>query len=118
MAETKFTPGPWIVTHEERWPFGIAVEPNVLQMSRIAYSTKQKTLQDVRDATWFPFDEVENVAGLVAEQEANANLIAAAPDLYAALDAMFDEEGGFFKMTTHADADMVRAALRKARGEA
>jgi len=58
---------------------------------------------------------------------ANMNLIAAAPDLYAALEAAIDcgmvpkssvADGGATRHSRHVQvADMIRAALAKARGE-
>lgn len=79
--ETKWTQGPWAVTMEQRWPFDIAIAPNVVLMGRIAYSTAQTSLADVRKAVGFKRNQREETVRLVAEQEANAYLIAAAPDL-------------------------------------
>ena len=49
------------------------------------------------------------------EMEANAHLIAAAPDLYEALAGMLHPSGGVY--ATEAVQERARAALAKARGE-
>lgn len=51
-----------------------------------------------------------------AEQEANARLIAAAPELYEALERLLVEHDGNYRTSTAVDA--ARAAIAKARGEA
>lgn len=84
---SKHTPGPWAVHFENRWPWGINIAPNVLQMTRVAYSTRQTSLDDVRDAVGFDQDERADVIRAVAEQETNARLIAMAPRMYEALKA-------------------------------
>lgn len=98
----KFTPGPWQVTRE-RWRIEIRqVNPQSGLTGYIA-SLESKT-QDIRDA----------------------NLIAAAPDLYEALIALTDFPEGFFDRSpdnpvtiTVLGGDLIaaRAALKKARGE-
>lgn len=77
----KHTPGPWMVEMDANWPFDIKIKPNIVLMGRVAYSSKQNSLEDVRSAVGFPHDQREEVACLVAEQEANAHLIAAAPTM-------------------------------------
>lgn len=90
--ETKFTPGAWYVNGGEL----------------IGDSTILATL------CWHSGRDIEN--------EADANLIAAAPDLYAALAAMIAdaERCGIGDLADQMDADVVakaRAALARARGE-
>jgi hypothetical protein len=91
MSDTKWTWGPW------------------KKVDRSAYN------QNANDPKW----EIDQVSGdesfwvALAINEANANLLAAAPDLYAALEeivALTDRK--------HNAWDEARAALAKARGEA
>lgn len=122
----KWTPGPWAVTMEQKWPFDIAITPNILLMGRIAYSTAQNSLEDVRKAVGFKHDQRDETIRLVAEQEANAHLIAAAPDLYVAAQAVLDglheridlASGSGQPVPVFAGIAALHAALAKARGEA
>ena len=82
----KHTKGPWSVEMDGKWPWDISITPNIVDMRRIAYCTSNKNLEDVRNATAFKYDEREKIAKMVAEQEANARLIAAAPELLEALE--------------------------------
>jgi hypothetical protein len=121
VTDTKHTPGPWAVKHEEKWPFDIeigTVGETVVSMTRIAYSTRQNTLTDVRCAVGFDWNERDDVAFMVAKQEADARLISAAPDLLAvaieadsALAALGIPENGKPRV-------QIRAAIAKARGQA
>jgi hypothetical protein len=104
MIEAKFTPGPWLLTiragrGEETKDVSVAeIEPDARP-----YRGDIARLQSC--------EHIEGIDG--AEMAANAHLIAAAPDLYAALERIvFDWDGE--------PEDMVAAenALRKARGEA
>lgn len=86
MTESKWTPGPWAVmdyTDDEEFPRWCVV----------------------------PLSCVGTIAH-VQKSEANANLIAAAPDLYEALEAMGDDRIGDAEFNA-----MRNAALAKARGE-
>ena len=90
MTDTKHTPGPWYVTQGEKWPFDLAVEPNIL---------------------------------VVATQEANAHLIAAAPELLGALKSLLalDDNTSPFGGEIQQDRiertiDRARAAIAKAEG--
>lgn len=85
------TPGPWTLSEPDAWPFDILIthgEDEVVTMRRHAHSTDQKTLADCLAAKGFDVDAKlpdfrrEAVAAKIAEQRANARLIAAAPDLY------------------------------------
>ncbi len=98
MSDTKFTPGPWRYTKAApSGDRGIHAEGTGIFAEAYA---------DIRHAG-------ENNA---AEAEANARLIAAAPDLYAALDLVLavDPDGAGIWDAQNA----ARAALAKARGEA
>ena len=93
MTEPKWTPGPWRLGH------------------------RQKAKVGVDGKGWFDLAKVvvclKGSAEDSVEGTANAHLIAAAPDLYAALQAAFD-----MKVTCHTEWEtMARAALAKARGE-
>lgn len=105
MSEPKFTPGPWRVCRSNEdfdGPF-YALDDDDYERPINAIRSKSETVACAHDL--FEFDE------------ANANLIASAPDLYEALEdllyqAKFSEsEGGW-------DFKQARAALAKARGEA
>lgn len=94
MSEPKFTPGPWFIND---WPqantditIGGAGIPLIAKVP----------LRDVS----------------INGQKANAHLIAAAPELYAALDAIMEYPGNNLMAVDITNA--AKAALRKARGEA
>lgn len=98
MSATKFTPGPW-VTHKGHSVVGIsAADRDIADTSSKAY--------------YQAFDE---------EDLANAHLIAAAPDLYAALYAcetvMMMVEPRSDKAEYLGALNAAKAALAKARGE-
>ena len=93
MTETKWTKGPWNLVWwgNEQYPYPLSI------------------LAD-GDGAWIARD------GTVSSV-ANAHLIAAAPDLYAALDGLIAPgDGGVFATRNLIDA--AKAALAKARGEA
>ena len=89
--ETKWTPGPWHVPKARGYAHG-PVDKN-----------------DVPVVTWTGMARPRQENGM-----ANAHLVAAAPDLYEALEAMLDEcvDDEFAPHVMDA-----RAALAKARGE-
>jgi hypothetical protein len=94
-AETKWTKGTWALVIRPRGP------------DEIRSSDERAEL-----ICEFPFGASDG-----SELEASAHLIAAAPDLYEALESLVDE------VTNHGEADgaildSARAALTKARGEA
>ena len=86
MEDTKFTPGPWTFNASEKWPFGMSIEPNITRIDRIASSTAQNTLDDLRAAVGFEPHEREKIVGMIRTQEANMHLITAAPALYKTLE--------------------------------
>lgn len=95
MTERKWTPGPWLVevdesSQVERYPM-IASENYGVVGS-------------------------EGMYGVIETDYANAHLIAAAPDLYEALESLVrDYDIG--EMTDTPELDAANAALAKARGE-
>lgn len=103
-SEPKFTPGPWFPhppSNANRRDWGVTAlapyDPSVGAKRRIAW---------VGNAS-------AQVSAITAEIEANANLIAAAPDLYAALsDAL---KAGIIDIDD--EPEKARAVLAKARGE-
>lgn len=100
MSDKTFTPGPWIVMPEESENSYVRIRGSLLgERYKIA-----NVLTPV-------YPGAEATEG--EETQANARLIAAAPELYSALQEIIDTEwiggkGGFVK---------ARAALAKARGE-
>lgn len=96
MTDTKFTPGPWVASDEVHGKCGGIIHIKDGKYSEIC-------------TMWS--------SGLENEDEflVNANLIAAAPDLYEALERMKiwceDEVGA------ELPCDSINAALAKARGE-
>lgn len=111
MSESnKFTPGPWvIIPGGDEWSQGriATIEPAPETMLEINYWT------------------VAEVNNRRHESAANALLIAAAPDLLEALEAILPfiprtsaSEGGASKYSENVKAaDMVRSAIAKARGQ-
>lgn len=94
--ETKFTPGPWF-TKREGWST-VYVEARI----------DGGMIQEV--AACGPTDAGQD------QQQANARLIAAAPDLYEALEIA--REYALFVSAETDDLARIDAALAKARGEA
>lgn len=103
--ETKWTPGPWSVFIDDSgdkwtgWPLSID-----------AVTDPDKTV--VRTGGHWPYEW--ETATSQREAVANAHLIAAAPDLYAALEHMIR----WHDQLSPADIAKAEAALAKARGEA
>lgn len=116
------TPGPWTLKQEDVWPFDLDIVGShpIVNIRRIAHSSSQQTLADCRAAVGFPYKERDNVSAKIAEQEANARLIAAAPDLLAALrwyvenDEVEEMDGNEFWLKGREQA---RDAIKKATGE-
>ena len=102
MSETQWTPGPWAV----KW------ETNVFGGERLVAGTGGHT---------------SNISDVEPENRANANLIAAAPELYAALerakqcvathDHAFEESVTEFEALLKCWLEDANAALARARGE-
>lgn len=104
-TETKFTAGPWVARPDE----SSSCEWEVIKTD----ARKTSISQD----PWFICACMDSADG--ASAEANAHLIAAAPELYEALELVigtlsFDREDDFNKEVLR----RINAALSKARGEA
>lgn len=126
------TPGPWALELLQKWPFGVRVmagEQEIFSQSAVCNSTKQNTRRDCEMG--YGFDEnatdvhwrAETARKWIAEQDANARLISAAPELLEALEGMValaeqmndaSDEGG----QLDARFDAARAAIAKAGGAA
>ena len=92
------TPGPWTVG-EWREPFSIT-DSRVIRCG-----------DKINDVTAFVTDSQ-------LDHEANARLIAAAPDLLEALQAFLGEHNGVYGVSaTTTNIDRARAAIKKATGE-
>jgi hypothetical protein len=96
---TKHTPGPW-----EMGPIIAGEDIFILADNRKAAIAKASNLEIYANT-------FEKLRPLAAECEANARLIAAAPELLEALKAILDETGGMGGPFTTA-----RAAIAKATG--
>lgn len=114
-----FTPGPWRVHQHDHM--------NGELWLSIGFHTHEGT--DDPDGRWIgPVAELKYLIAREDEQWANARLIAAAPDLYAALSRLANEASGFLSMAdeqTHGHTniavlrqriDEARAVLAKAEG--
>ena len=110
--ETKWTKGPWLIStptqgYEVCTMHGLPPQPSEDGRGQTWVYIRPESL--TRNGEWHWPDE--------QEQLANAHLISAAPDLYAALQSLLavnEGEGG----TEYHAQDIARAALAKARGEA
>lgn len=96
MTSAPWTPGPWTV-HKSRTTDDVGIIGGGGCLAECFSEIRRKNENAVR------------------EQEANAHLIAAAPDLYAALDAIID--GRMWSMSDN-KFGAAKAALAKARGQA
>ena len=102
MSDTKFTPGPWVVSDELRTSINTA-------------PTEDGTYKHIAMVNWCKYREYSIVG---EEHDANAHLIAAAPEMYRALTSACAAVSD----VTHCGGDdctdcEVGTALRKARGE-
>lgn len=102
---TKHTPGPWVVHEGDEIDIRSA-NPADLAQAPIYYCIAENIGGHVHGENFDDYSEVE----------ANARLIAAAPELLEALESF----PGFLCGTESGDAwiDQMRAAIAKARGEA
>ena len=101
MSNENWTPGPWFPIYE---------------VERI----NDQNVMIVGDV--YVYNETEEHATTVVEAQvmplANAHLIAAAPDLYEALDLMLMESGGHAHKDNQSPGEaQARTALARARGE-
>lgn len=106
MGDTAFTPGPWVLLHTD--------DGHLIRMGTFLQSGRKAPHHEVAYCHGlFIDDDYPTAQDEFAEAEANANLIAAAPDLYEALMAVVREFGDS-KYPEWVDAI---AVLAKARGE-
>lgn len=101
---SKHTPGPWeaYVNNSQGYALGVMVCSG-------GRAGGNENLCDIRDPHGFE--------GGVAEAEANARLVAAAPDLLAALNELYDiclMQGGTFGMLHQKEMAQACAAIAKA----
>jgi hypothetical protein len=98
-----FTPGPWLLTIQPATPLNISTVAAIEQADGEHYRGMIARCQSA-----------EHICGITAEEmTANARLIAAAPDLLAALEGLA-QSPMFAAIEGHAAA---RAAIAKARGQ-
>lgn len=127
MSDVKWTPGPWTIHEEPRCEYkdgavdegGFRIDASGIEQLAYVWRANKR---------WAPAGQPEAATPFGAtEAEANALLIASAPDMYEALQAAVDcgmapkssaSDGGAVRYAEQVRvADMIRAALRKARGE-
>jgi hypothetical protein len=101
MSETKFTPGPWFVKRQN---------PSPTTGEWMIVGSKPGYLAEIRNCG-------------SGDVQANANLIAAAPDMYDALKELCryaddSNDCQYGTLSTRLVKDIAEAALTKARGEA
>ena len=99
MSE-KFTPGPW-QTIDMSWEYSVIIDEDAARIAQVFIR------DEVDEETQDKFEEIK---------DANANLIAAAPDMYEALkesclDCLLEQDKDL------CDSCYIGKALRKARGE-
>ena len=120
MSETKWTPGPWTL-HRGFSDWGLPCQHDVTVGEGV---TERDQIAGIPSITPYCLGAKQSDRDYAARQYANACLIAAAPDLYAALENLLTivEVGidtGTFELAgslTYAPGD-ARAALKKARGD-
>lgn len=119
--ENKFTPGPWTFKHSSGAGLGIWADVSKVLSERYSSSNDVPVYHINEDTpkiqiayelwTQFPRQEWDSM------QRANGLLMAAAPDLLAALEAitdLYDTDEGCRSLPEYINA---RAAIAKARGE-
>lgn len=78
--KSKHTKEKVVFKNDDKWPFALKVETesgkSIIEITPVAYSTAQKTFNDVKNAVGFPFTEREDVILAVANQVDNFKLIA------------------------------------------
>ena len=98
MSEAKFTKGPWTAKYD----------PQLRALIQI-YSTEDRIMVAVLPD--------RGTVEAMPEIEANANLIAAAPDMYEALEEVWRILDSTMPLSRDNGADRIKRVLRKARGE-
>lgn len=94
MTEKKWTPGPWVVKDE-------------------SYSNHCCFSHSIGLVTGDGKYDFDNVCEVISQEDADAHLIAAAPDLYDSLDMA----RVWLEFDGRCDMQVINAALAKARGE-
>lgn len=110
--ELKYTPGPWLQSHRKNGNMNNGHEMYSTQV----YTPDGETIATIH---WYP--KPKNESGVIGTyREANAHLIAAAPDLYRALElilnsdmAMREEDEGEISTVL----SIARAAIARAEGK-
>ena len=97
MSETKFTKGPWKATYDSQLRAAIEI-----------YNTEDRILVAVLPD--------RGTIEAMSEIEANANLIAAAPDMYEALEEVWRIVESNMSLSRDNRADRIKRILCKARG--
>jgi hypothetical protein len=97
---SKNWPTPWKAELIEKWPFGVRVVSQngsaVFEQDAACSSTQQKTRKDNQEGVGFDVDHdrvefrKQTAIEAVAEQDAIAHLVAAAPEMLEALKEMYD----------------------------
>lgn len=103
MMDRKWTPGPWVWVKPNRWPDHQMEEQGLGRFK----SGHVSVCEFGHNAQFYPSEGVP-------PNDADGNLIAAAPDLYEALEDLAE------KMASYMDDEsvqLVASALAKARGE-
>ena len=101
MSEAKFTPGPW-QTINMSWEYSVIIDEDAARIAQVFIR------DEVDEETQDKFEEIK---------DANANLIAAAPDMYEALETQCEYCIGKEATDCPCGECIVGKALRKARGE-
>lgn len=111
MTDTKFTPGPWVASHDRDghvvWMAGADEHPWEFE-SHLRWECNHLIDED---------EECDNARNQFQQSKANAHLIAAAPDLYEALAEIMNHHASNVLFGNVAMAERAWNALAKARGE-
>ena len=103
MSEPKFTKGPW-QTINISWEYSVIIDEDAARIAQVFIR------DEVDEETQDKFEEIK---------DANANLIAAAPEMYEALECACDKYciGYAGDSLVKCEDCVIQKALRKARGE-
>lgn len=107
MSKPKFTPGPWEWQDDYSRLISTKPEPHM-------FSSTGSYLPTVMRPDFQSYGYCDDGDSYVEISDADAKLIAAAPDLYYALDKLFEVVTGDIQMGL---SQVVYEALAKARGE-
>lgn len=101
MSEPKFTPGPWEAINTS-WEYSVVVDEDAARIAQVFIR------DEADEETQDKFEAIKN---------ADANLIAAAPDMYEALETTCEYCIGKEATDCPCERCITGKALRKARGE-